>query len=208
MLITKTNPGRSNPSRHKRWPPQENIYGTKPTQLPQPTSFIVNSPMTFLARAPEWMQKLWRTTKWTNATLTKIIDAANSGSLLATGTGAIRNQWGAHYWAFSTTETLKRICTQNGPIDGNPNNMKAFRASATYILSALSILSTMEPCITNLKAPIELHTNCGGLLNLIQATTINRPSLVLSDHIDIVYQIRYIIRKTNLNISFTYTKAI
>ena len=125
-----------------------------------PTNAIIKekTPMALIQQAPEWMKKIWRTTTWDKNKIEMIIANANAGTLLATGMGAIRNEWGAYYWGFVMKEKLKRISTQNGPVDGNSHHMKIFRASATYVLSAISILTTLEPWISNTNDPIHIHT--------------------------------------------------
>ena len=123
-----------------------------------------------------------------------LIGLKNYGVQLKAGTGAIRNQWGSYYWCFVTNKKLLRLCTTDGPVDGNFDHMKIFRAPAIYVLSAIAIVNTLQPHINNKNDPIRLHTNCRDLLKLVYASKINRPSLVLSNHIDIIYRIRLLLQ--------------
>ena len=86
--------------------------------------------------------------------------------------------------------------------------MKVLRVDATYVVASLSLLTLLSPYISNHTDEIIIHTDNRGLLKKIKTETINRPSMVLSDHIDIIYQIRYILKHTNLNIKIQYTQAI
>ena len=159
-----------------------------------------------IQNAPKWLSQLWRTSKWKAESLDKIIDNINKGTLVAAGKGAIRNQWGSYHWCFVEKNGLNRICTRCGPVDGDPSSMKIFRASATYVLSALSIIDILSSFAQNKIDHIYVYTDCKSLTNLTKVSNINRPSWVLSDHMDIVYQIRAILHK-HPNIRIEYIAA-
>lgn len=119
--------------------PKLKTYGQKPPLLPETISEQENTSLTLTQNVPNWMENLWRTTTWKAERIGKLLANAHNGTLVATGTGAIRDQWGAYYWGFSTKESLTRICTLDGPVDGNQDHMKIFRESASYFLSAISL---------------------------------------------------------------------
>lgn len=67
---------------------------------------------------------------------------------------------------------------------------------------------TLEPFIRNTRDTIQIHISSRGLLNKIQAHSINRPSFVLSDHVDTIYQIRHMLQNANINIELVYNEAV
>ena len=91
------------------------------------------------------------------------------------------------------------------PSRRHPNCMKIFRAASSYVLSALSLITTLEPFISNTKHEYKIHTSCQGLINKIHTHSINRPSFVMSDHINMVYQIRHLLNKSKLNLQVTHS---
>ena len=52
-----------------------------------------------------------------------------------------------------------------------------------------------------------IHTRSQGLINKILVENINRPSLVTSNHIDIIYQIRQMLSDIPFHVDFTNTHA-
>lgn len=86
--------------------------------------------------------------------------------------------------------------------------MRVLRSDASYVVSALSILHTLEPYIKNHNDEITIHTSSRGLLNKIHTSTINRPSQVLAYHADVIYQIRNLLQQIKLNINIKYTEAV
>ena len=65
------------------------ILGTKSPPLPENQTNQNFTPMQLVQNTPNWLKKIWRTTKWTEDKVTKIIENANLGQLVAAGTGAI-----------------------------------------------------------------------------------------------------------------------
>ena len=188
--------------------PTPKILAHKPTPKLHMATQQVATPMTCIRQAPTWIHRLWRTPVWKDDTINKIIATANAGTLIATGQGAVRHQWGSYYWCFVADTTLSRICTHDGPVDGDPNDMKILRAAASYVLSALSILQILTPFIQNATDPIYIYTECRGLLNRVHSRHFNRPTTVFSDHVDIIYQIRELFHTTKLNVKLQFMQAV
>ena len=129
-------------------------------------------------------------------------------NLCIIGDGSVKDQWGAMVLTFTTKSSFQEICQISHPVDGNPNNMKELRAEATFVLSAISILQVLQPLLQNKQININIHTSCRGLINRVVSKNINRPSNVLADHIDIIYQIRHILKNLkNIKVTFIYTIA-
>ena len=188
--------------------PKLKCIGIKPDLLPPLTTTSVSTPMEAISKAPKWMKSLWRTTPWDANVLDKILTHLNNDDLISTGEGFIRNQWGSYHWCFTSRNTRARICTRSSPVDGSPNCMKIFRAASSYVLSALSLITILEPFISNTKHKYKKNNSCQGLINKIHIHSFNRPSLVMSDHIDMVYQIRHLLNKTKLNLQVTYSNYV
>ena len=184
--------------------PKLKCTGVKPDPLPTNITSPFKTPEIAVQNVPKWIKLLWRTTSWDHPTLAKIIQHLNNGDLIAAGEGSIRNQWGAYHGCLTSKNAHIRLCTKTGPVDGDPNQMKIFRVAASYVLSVLSLFTTLEPFITNTTHEYNIYTSCQGLLNKIYAPIINCPSLVLSNHIDIVNQTRALLSSTNLNINIVF----
>ena len=84
--------------------------------------------------------------------------------------------------------------------------MREIRAEATYVLNVLSLLHQLKPFFHNTQSVINIHTRSQGLINK-STRHINKPSLVTSDHIDVFYQIRQIVKDLNVKISLILTQA-
>ena len=129
-------------------------------------------------------------------------------NLCIIGDGSVKDQWGAMAWTFATKSSFQEIFKFSQPVDGDPKNMKESRAEETFVLSAISIVHVLQPLLQNKQIKINIHTSCRGLINRVLSTNINSPSNVLADHIDIIYQIRQLLKNlNNIKVTFIYTVA-
>ena len=55
---------------------------------------------------------------------------------------------------------------------------------------------------------IPIFTDCKTLISRVKTNNVNSPSLVLADHIDLVYQIRELINKARFKFNLQYAKTI
>ena len=62
--------------------------------------------------------------------------------------------------------------------------------------------------LKNKEVTIPVYTDCKTLVNRLQEKNVNNPTLVTADHMDIIYQIRTLIAKSNFHFDVTYTKFI
>jgi len=159
-----------------------------------------------MKKAPKWMKQLWNRTTWKKVELDMIIQHLENNDLRSFGDGSVREQWGAFAWCFTGKGQKKKMMIHKGAVHGHRNQMRAIRSEATYMLSVLCLLYTLQNFVTN-ECKVDIHTDCQGLLNKINDRNINRPSLVTSNHIDIVYQIRELISKLNIKINLIFTRA-
>lgn len=85
--------------------------------------------------------------------------------------------------------------------------MREIRAEATAALTFLTFLQQIEPFLNTNDITVNVYTRSRGMINKVYEKYLNRPTFVKSDHIDVFYQIRDILQKLHVKISFIYTKA-
>jgi len=181
------------------------ILGKRILETQRQDDEIIRTPKQALKQVPPWMKKIWRYNSWTSEELTHIIKKLEANDLSIVGDGSVRDQWGALAWNMVEKSNFKKICSLVHPVDGNPNNMKEIRAEATCLLSSLSLLHTLQQFVTNESTSVKIYTRCVGLINRINLNHINTPSNVLSDHIDIIYQIRTMIKEIKFKLEIIHT---
>ena len=161
---------------------------------PAQFQFYDNAELGHMNRAPKWMKQM--------------CEHLMENNLCIIGDGSVKDQWGAMAWTFATKSSFQEICQFSQPVDGDPKNMKELRAEATFLLSAISIVHVLQPLLQNKQIKINIHTSCRGLINRVLSTNINSPSNVLADHIDIIYQIRQLLKNLkNIKVTFINTVA-
>ena len=159
-----------------------------------------------IKKYPKWMQSLWRHNNWTQSEFDAIIERYDKNKLCACGDGIVRDQWGSIAWSFANTDDYKEIVTKVTPVDGNPNTMKKLRSEATSVLTILITLSHIEKYATSSEKTCTIYVNCKGLINKITNPYLHSPSLVISDHIDIIWQIREVLTNLSTTILFQHTQ--
>ena len=141
------------------------------------------------------MKSLWRHKDWTEEELNNSIELLKSDNLCIIGDGSVKDQWGAVAWMICSKSSFSEVCTITHPVDSTPSNMKQIRAEATYAISALSMIHLLQKITHTKHTTIPVYTSCQGLIKRVFTENINSPSNVMADHIDIIYQIRYMIKK-------------
>ena len=126
--------------------------------------------------------------------------------LCACGDGLIRDQWGSAARSFASTKDYKEVVSKVTPVDGNPNTMRKIRAEATSILTILTVLAHIEKYTNADGKMVTLFINCKGLINKINNKYLHSPSLVISDHIDIIWQIKEILSTLTTTVHFEHTQ--
>ena len=99
----------------------------------------------------------------------------------------MRDQLGSFAFCYASKNKDRPFMTCTGPVDGNRHHTRALRAECTHVLAALSLLQILEPYVDSNNVTIQVHTDCKTLVNQLNMTNINRPPLVLSDHMDLTY---------------------
>ena len=167
-----------------------------------------NTPLQSIQTAPRWQRKLWRGRVFSENDLSRVIAHLNENNLRIAGDGSVRDQLGSFAFCFAPKNKEKPFLTCTGPVDGNHHHTRALRAESSHVLAALTFLHRLEPFIENSKVIIPVHTDCKTLINRVTMSHINRPSLVLGDHMDLIYEIRNIVSKSNFQFDFRFTQAI
>lgn len=98
--------------------------------------------------------------------------------------------------------------TATGPVDGHRHHMNAFQAESTYVLASVALLCQLERFISKTSVTIQIYTDCVTLINREKINNINSPSLVLADHIDLMYQIRELMSQSKFKFDLQYARTI
>ena len=85
--------------------------------------------------------------------------------------------------------------------------MREIRAESNYVLTLLTFLLQIEPFLSTFQSTVNIHTRSQGLINKVLERHINKPSIVISDHIDIIYQIREITSQLKIKVFFIHTNV-
>ena len=171
------------------------VLGTKTKYQREQAESKKTNVLDVMNDAPTWMKSLWRHKDWTEEELNNIIELLKSDNLCIIGDGSVKDQWGAVAWMICSKSSFSEVCTITHPVDGTPSNMKQIRAEATYAITALSMIHLLQKITHTKHTTIPVYTSCQGLIKRVFTENINSPSNVMADHIDIIYQIQYMIKK-------------
>lgn len=166
------------------------------------------TPRDSIDKAPRWQRQLWRGRNFFDSDLKNIIDRLNNNDLRVFGDGSVRDQLGSFAFCFANKQGRRPFFTCSGPVDGHRHHMKALRAESTHVLAAVSLLTAFEPHVDAQDVDILVHSDCKTLINRLQSRYIIKPSLVLGDHMDLIYQIRDLTATSRFNFKFVFTQAI
>ena len=161
-----------------------------------------------LKKAPRWQRQLLRGRQFSNTDINKLLQQLEKDDIRIAGDGSVRDQMGSFAFCFASKSKDRPFLTCTGPVDGNRNQMRALRAECTHVLAALSLLQILEPYVSSDDITIPVHTDCKTLVNRLNMKYINRPSLVLGDHMDLIYQIRDLVTRSKFRYQFMFTQAI
>ena len=92
------------------------------------------------------------------------------------------------------------------PVDSNPYTINKLQAEATHVLTIVTLIARLEKFQKNKPGECPIYLNCKGLINRILSTNINSPSMVISDHIDIILQIRREIKTMKTKIKLIHVQ--
>ena len=95
-----------------------------------------------------------------------------NSELRSFGDGSVREQWRAYAWCFTGRSNAEKFSIRKGCVHGHRNQMKALRAEASYVLSVLCLIYTIQD-FTSCTGSIEIHTDCQGLINKVNDKNIN-----------------------------------
>ena len=154
------------------------------------------------------MKNLWRGFKLDKNSINKILRNLENNDVCIAGDGSVRDQLGSFAMCFALKNTDKPFFTVTGPVDGHRHHMKALRAEATHSLASIALISRIVPFIRCSEIEMPIYTDCKTLINRVETNNINSPSLVMTDHIDLIYQIRELLSTTNVKFVFEYAKTI
>lgn len=143
------------------------------------------------------------------STLQQIKDRLQDDNLCITGDGSVRDQFGSFAWCLAAKNSDTPLCKTSGQVDGHHHHRRALRAEATHLLASMSLVTEIEPFLTQSSITVPVYTDYKGLVNRLTTKYINKPSsTVLDDHVDIIYQIRSLAKSSHINFRFIYTRAI
>lgn len=188
---------------HRRHP----IIGTRPPLLHTITPPIqVISPLAAIQSSPKWMHRLWSGVDWSKAPIQNIISSLQRNNLCIVGDGYVKDRRGSYSWCTASKNDLKPFFEGGGPVDGNPNYIKLARTEASHILAMLSLLHVLQQFVTSPSITIPFYADCLTVINYSKQETLNTPSTVLANDIDIMYQVRHMIQGLKFKIEFIHTQ--
>ena len=159
-------------------------------------------------KSPQWMKNIWRGNHMSDDKLRKILDMLEKDDLCVAGDGSVRDQLGSYAWCVARKSMETPTFTFKGPVDGHRHHMRALRAESTHVLASIAMICRLEKFVQREKIKIPIYTDCKGLINRIMTSNINSPSMVMSDHIDLTYEIRSLIASSKFEFDFVHTQTI
>ena len=159
-------------------------------------------------KQPKWIRNLWRGTTFTQKIIEKTIAALEDNDVCLAGDGSVRDQLGAHAWCIAKSTSEKPFFSTSGPVDGNRHTMRALRAEATHALAGIVFIRSLEKYVKREDVTIHYYTDCKTLVNRVHAKNVNNPTLVLADHMDLIYQLRQLIEDSKFTIKLSFAKSI
>lgn len=160
------------------------------------------------AKPPKWLRNLWRGTQFNQKTHDTTIAELEKDNVCMAGDGSVRDQLGAHAWCLAQKERDEPFFKTSSPVDGSRHTMRALRAESSHVLAGIAYICSLEQYVSNTNVTIPIYTDCQTLVNRMKATHINNPTLVIADHMDIIYQIRTLMKESKFKFDVVYTRSI
>ena len=86
--------------------------------------------------------------------------------------------------------------------------MRALRAESSHVLAGIAYIYSLEQYVSNTNVTIPIYTDCKTLVSRMNATHVNNPTLVIADRMDIIYQIRALMKESKFQFDVMYTRSI
>ena len=136
-----------------------------------------------------------------------IIDNLKNNTICMAGDGYVKDCRGSYSWYIALKESYSLLLEGCGPVDGDRNYIKLARTEASHILAMLTVIFTLQSHVPTDILTIPIYTDCLTVINYCKHETLNTPSTVMVDNIDIMIQIRHIIISIRFNIQFIHTQS-
>ena len=143
-------------------------------------------------------------------TMTQLLDIKNSifnGECVGAGDGSLRHAYPGQAWCFANTRTNKLMCKGAAAIAGPVEEITSMRAEGFAILAQLTILEILDRVYDLKMKKIELLSDCESLIRKIARGVEFSTKYALQDDIDIILQIRKMLREIKCRVSIIYVRS-
>ena len=178
-------PTKSNPM------PQENVQKTLEQEISRLSGWRLDN----LGYLPHMQQLL------------AIKSSIMKGECISAGDGSLRHAYPGHAWCFASTNTYKILCQGAASVRGPVHEITSLRAEGCAILAQLTIIELLDKVYDFHGKQIVILSDCDSLIRKISRGVEYSTKYALQDDIDIVLQIRKMLRSIQCKISIRYVRS-
>ena len=128
--------------------------------------------------------------------------------LCIAGDGSAPDQLGSFAWCLASKNSDIPFFTAMGPVDGHRHHIKALQAKSTHVLASVALIFILEKFVHCSQISIPIFIDCFTLIKRVLTANTNSSSLVLADHIELIYQIRKILHMSKTKLEMQHSKMI
>ena len=188
-------------------PHKNMMYGNKFKINPMKTK--TNTPNSYkdiIETTPTWTKNNWGRTPTTKE-INKLIDLIKNKQCVAVSDGTVNAGIGAHSWCFADTITGNKVMTGAALVNGIPNKLNSFRSEAFGIIAILSICELTQQIQPQISGSIDIYCDNKSILEKASKDVENLTKYSLENDADTTLQIRAILNKLRIRVSFHHVKG-
>ena len=129
------------------------------------------------------------------------------GKCIAAGDGSLRHKYPGQAWCFANTQKQIIICRGAANVEGPAHEITSIRAEGFAVLAQLIVLELLETAYDFKGKHLRILSDCASLITKINTGVEYSTKYALHDDIDVILQIRHMLRRLQCNIQVEYVRS-
>ena len=128
-------------------------------------------------------------------------------NVIGVSDGSYKDGFANHGWVLSNAAVEKKIMSSALVVEGDQNQLNAFRAEAFGLLTLLTIIECVDMIHDIKKQMIDSCIDCESLISKVQPSVDDSIKHVEENEMDVVLEIRAMIARLKCTVSLEYVKV-
>ena len=129
------------------------------------------------------------------------------GRFIAAGDGCLRHRYSGQAWCFANMHTQTIICKGAANVEGPAHEITSLRAEGFAVLAQLILVELLEQIYNFNGKHLRILSDCASLIAKINTGVEYSTKCALHDDIDVILQIRHMLRQPKCNIHNEYVRS-